>query len=164
MAQINRNTWARILAKAWADEDFKKELSSRPIQVLKENGYDVPKDIKCTILVDTQQEKNLIIQRGATHFQYEGGALNNAWLNLIKKIYADENLKKQLMENPSKILSENGIPVSENLNYHIYEETENHMYLVIPIPENEGLSEEDLGKISGGLSACGGFCTDSSSG
>ncbi len=36
--------WAKVVAKAWADEKFKKRLLENPDQVLRENGIDLPKD------------------------------------------------------------------------------------------------------------------------
>lgn len=34
--------WAKIFAKAWTDEAFKKRLISNPAEVMKEHGVDAP--------------------------------------------------------------------------------------------------------------------------
>jgi hypothetical protein len=34
--------WAKIIAKAWADENFKNELLKNPSKVFKENGIELP--------------------------------------------------------------------------------------------------------------------------
>lgn len=46
--------WAKILAKSWADEDYKNRLLSDPASVMKEEGLNVPDDVefKCVEATD----------------------------------------------------------------------------------------------------------------
>jgi hypothetical protein len=37
-----KKAWINIVARAWRDETFKKQLLKNPSQVLKEHGIDVP--------------------------------------------------------------------------------------------------------------------------
>ncbi len=37
-----RKEYAKIIAKAWVDEEFKKRLLADPATVLKENGIEIP--------------------------------------------------------------------------------------------------------------------------
>ncbi len=58
MAEQNeqQKQWAKIVAKAWADDDYKKRLLDDPASVLKEEGMDVPEDVefKCVEATETQ--------------------------------------------------------------------------------------------------------------
>jgi hypothetical protein len=42
MADTQERAYAKVVAKAWADESFKRELMANPAKVLRENGFDVP--------------------------------------------------------------------------------------------------------------------------
>jgi hypothetical protein len=42
--------WARIVAQAWADPDFRKRLENNPRAVLKERGVDVPANVNLDVV------------------------------------------------------------------------------------------------------------------
>ncbi len=48
--------WAKVIAQAWADEDFKNKLFSDPTAVLKDNGIDVPEGLKVKLVEDKENE------------------------------------------------------------------------------------------------------------
>jgi hypothetical protein len=58
MAEQNgqQKMWAKIVAKAWADEDYKQRLIKDPAAVLKAEGVDVPEGVefKCVEATDKQ--------------------------------------------------------------------------------------------------------------
>jgi hypothetical protein len=51
-----QKVWAKIVAKAWADEDYKQRLLADPAAVLKAEGVDVPEGVafKCLEATETQ--------------------------------------------------------------------------------------------------------------
>lgn len=53
--------WAKLVAKAWSDEEFKARLAADPVAVMKENGIDVPDDMEIKILEDTDTVKHEVI-------------------------------------------------------------------------------------------------------
>ena len=56
----NKKAWTRIVAKAWADEDYKQRLMDDPAAVLTEEGLELPaKDI--SVVEDTAQRVWLVI-------------------------------------------------------------------------------------------------------
>lgn len=46
--------WTKIVAKAWADEEFKQRLLSAPSVVLREEGLEVADDITITVVQETE--------------------------------------------------------------------------------------------------------------
>jgi len=48
-----QKAYAKIVAKAWADEGFKQRLLSDPTTVLKENGIDVPDGVEFRVIEST---------------------------------------------------------------------------------------------------------------
>ncbi len=62
MNQIEQNKRiAQVIAKAWADETFKKKLMSDPASVLKAEGVELPAGLKVQAVEDTQTMHHLVI-------------------------------------------------------------------------------------------------------
>ena len=55
------NPYARLIAKAWANEAFKKRLTDSPLEVMKEEGFNIPEGVKVRILEDSESEVHLVI-------------------------------------------------------------------------------------------------------
>jgi len=53
--------YARIIAKAWSDEEFKGRLLADPKAALKEEGIDVPEGITLRVFENTPTEFNFIL-------------------------------------------------------------------------------------------------------
>ena len=56
-----QNACAKIVARAWADEEFKQRLLSDPRSVLDEHGIDVPKGIEFKVVESTSTSVYLVI-------------------------------------------------------------------------------------------------------
>lgn len=55
------NAFAKLVAKAWIDADFKSRLLRSPNDVLKEMGIHVPAGVSVTVLEDTSSKVHLVI-------------------------------------------------------------------------------------------------------
>ncbi|MCX5816090.1 MAG: nitrile hydratase subunit alpha [Proteobacteria bacterium] len=53
--------WAKLIAKAWADEDFKARLVADPVAVLRAEGIDVPDGKKLKVVEDTEDTSYIVI-------------------------------------------------------------------------------------------------------
>ncbi len=53
--------WAKVVAQAWVDEEFKKKLIADPKAVLEEYGIEFPPDVKVNMLESTQNEVNIAL-------------------------------------------------------------------------------------------------------
>jgi hypothetical protein len=47
--------WSQIVARAWADEAFKRRLLADPAAVLKEHGVELPTGIQVKVVVNTDR-------------------------------------------------------------------------------------------------------------
>lgn len=52
---------ARVIALAWQDEAYKKRLLAHPVEVLREEGLEVPKGMRVKVLEDTPTLRHLVI-------------------------------------------------------------------------------------------------------
>ena len=53
--------WSQIVAKAWADESFKRRLLAEPATVLKEQGIAVPSGVQVKVVEDTETVRHLTL-------------------------------------------------------------------------------------------------------
>lgn len=56
-----QHKWAEIIAKAWADEDFKRRLLAHPEKVLHEFGILTPQGEHIRIVENTSNTKYIIL-------------------------------------------------------------------------------------------------------
>jgi len=54
------NDYAKVIAKAWSDEEFKKRLLADSAAVLKENGIEIPEGMTVRFVEQEQPEENEI--------------------------------------------------------------------------------------------------------
>lgn len=59
--QGKEKEWAKVIAKAWVDEDFKAKLLADPKAVLKAEGIEFPENIKLNIAEAKEDELNLML-------------------------------------------------------------------------------------------------------
>ena len=57
----NQKQWAKIVAKAWADEDYKQRLLADPTSVMKEEGLEVPEGVKFKCVEATKSKTWLVL-------------------------------------------------------------------------------------------------------
>ncbi|MFC1834431.1 NHLP leader peptide family RiPP precursor [Thermodesulfobacteriota bacterium] len=48
--------WAKVIAQAWSDDDFKKRLFDDPKAVLKDFGINFPESLKVKLVEDPENE------------------------------------------------------------------------------------------------------------
>lgn len=63
MAEQNEQTkqWAKIVAKAWADEDYKQRLMDDPASILTEEGMEVPADVHINVVEATDKQAWMVL-------------------------------------------------------------------------------------------------------
>ena len=63
MAEPNdrQKQWAKIVAKAWADEDYKRRLLDDPGAVLSEEGMKVPEGLQISVVEATEKQAWLVL-------------------------------------------------------------------------------------------------------
>jgi hypothetical protein len=52
---------ARIVAKCWMDEGFKKNFVNDPAKILKDEGISVPDDTKIRVIEDTFEQRTIVL-------------------------------------------------------------------------------------------------------
>jgi hypothetical protein len=59
--QDNSRLWAKVVAKAWADESYKSKLKSDPKAVLKAEGLSVPDGVDLVVVENKASLLHLVL-------------------------------------------------------------------------------------------------------
>lgn len=85
MPELNKQqkVWAKIVAKAWADEDYKQRLLVDPAAVLKAEGIEVPEGVSFKCLEATETQAFLVLPPKPANVEgaSEGEERLAAWMN-----------------------------------------------------------------------------------
>ena len=84
----------------------------------------------------------------------------NALAQLFAACWKDETLKARFMNDPKAVLAEYGMPVPDNLDVKVVENSDNCVHITMPMAPggHHDLSEEELSAAAGGSATylCGG--------
>ncbi len=63
MAEQNEQAkqWAKVVAKAWADEDYKQRLMSDPTSVLTGEGMEMPEGVEIKVVEATDKQAWMVL-------------------------------------------------------------------------------------------------------
>jgi hypothetical protein len=86
MAEQNEQAkqWAKIVATAWADEDYKQRLLEDPASVLTEEGMEVPEGIELNVVEASEKQLYMVLPPRPEEGNIKEGAerLAAAWFCL----------------------------------------------------------------------------------
>lgn len=59
--------WAKVIAKAWLDDDFKKRLLADPMPILKEHGIEMPEGLTVNVIEGKPGQVNVTLPPRPDH-------------------------------------------------------------------------------------------------
>ena len=72
---------------------------------------------------------------------------------IVAKAWADDAFKERFLAEPAAVLQEHGIPVPPGVELRAVENTDKVVYLALPLPPSDELSDEQLNQMAGGSTA-----------
>jgi nitrile hydratase len=114
---------ARVVARAWVDDEFRKRLVADPVSVL---GEYVPQGTPITVLEETPSVHHVIVCTLCSC--YPSGLLGNppAW-------YKSFEYRSRVVREPRVVLSEFGLDVGSDVELRVQDSTAEQRYLVLPL-------------------------------
>jgi hypothetical protein len=145
----------RIMARAWADEDFKQRLLAEPAAVLHEYGLEAPPGRSVKIVENTDQAVHLVLPARTQGADPEPvDRWGRLWAQITAQARQDEGFKRRLLAQPAAILRERlGQEVPPGLAVNVLEDSDTLVHYVLPArpPLREGeLGQEELATVVGG--------------
>ena len=129
---------AKVVARAWVDEGFKKKLLENGTKACEELGLDVPA-LKLLAVENTPQVHNAIVCTLCSCYP-------RMLLGIPPEWYKSRNYRSRMVREPRAVLAEFGLQIPESTQIRVHDSTADMRYIVLPMRPRgtEGWSEERL--------------------
>ena len=132
---------ARVVARAWVDEAFRKRLLQDGTSACEELGLDIPA-LKLVVVENTPAVHNVVVCTLCSCYP-------RMLLGMPPEWYKSRNYRSRTVREPRAVLAEFGLLVDEKTAIRVHDSTADMRYLVLPARPagTEGWSEERLASI-----------------
>lgn len=129
---------AKVVARAWTDQNYKKRLLENASDASKELGFDIG-TLKLIALENTETTHNVIVCTLCSCYPRNLLGLPPDW-------YKQRSYRSRIVKYPRKVLKEFGLHLSNDISIRVHDSTADMRYIVLPLrPKGtEKLSVEKL--------------------
>ncbi len=129
---------ARVVARAWVDEGFRKRLLENGSKACEALGLDVPA-LKLVVVENTPQVHNVIVCTLCSCYP-------RMLLGIPPDWYKSRNYRSRMVREPRQVLAEFGLEIPEKIAIRVHDSTADMRYMVLPMRPagTEGWGEERL--------------------
>ena len=133
---------AKVVAKAWADQEFKKRLLTDPTQTLASLGYTGMQGEHMAVVENTPALHNMVVCTLCSCYPWPVLGLPPVW-------YKSGPYRSRAVIDPRGVLLDFGVELPADTEIRVWDSTAEMRYLVLPMrpPGTEGWSEERLASI-----------------
>ena len=137
--EVGPRNGARVVARAWADPDYKKWLFDDASAAIADLGYEGRQGEDMVALENTAQVHNMVVCTLCSCYPWPVLGLPPVW-------YKSAPFRSRAVIEPRTVLAEFGIELSDGVEVRVWDSTAELRYLVVPMrPEGTaGWSEEQL--------------------
>ncbi|HYI87823.1 MAG TPA: nitrile hydratase subunit alpha, partial [Burkholderiales bacterium] len=132
---------AKVVARAWVDDGFKKRLLENGTKACEELGLDVPA-LKLLAVENTAAVHNAIVCTLCSCYP-------RMLLGIPPEWYKSRNYRSRMVREPRAVLAEFGLRIPEQMQIRVHDSTADMRYIVLPMRPagTEGWSEERLASL-----------------
>jgi nitrile hydratase subunit alpha len=132
---------AKVVARAWVDDGFKKRLLENGTRACEELGLDVPA-LKLLAVENTADVHNAIVCTLCSCYP-------RMLLGIPPEWYKSRNYRSRMVREPRAVLAEFGLRIPEKMQIRVHDSTADMRYIVLPMRPagTEGWSEERLASL-----------------
>ena len=132
---------AKVVARAWVDDGFKKRLLENGTKACEELGLDVPA-LKLLVVENTADVHNAIVCTLCSCYP-------RMLLGIPPEWYKSRNYRSRMVREPRAVLAEFGLRIPEQVQIRVHDSTADMRYIVLPMRPagTEGWSEERLASL-----------------
>jgi nitrile hydratase len=137
--EIGPKRGAAVVAKAWADPDFKSQLLADAPQAIYELGYADKPDGHLKAVENTAKVHNLVVCTLCSCYPFSILGIAPGW-------YKSAAYRARAARDPRGVLREFGVVLDDHVEVRVWDSTAKRRYLVIPQRPagTAGWSEDDL--------------------
>ena len=130
---------AKVVAKAWADEEFKKRLLLNATSAIGELGFSGLQGEHMVVVENTSTIHNVVVCTLCSCYPWPVLGLPPSW-------YKDAPYRSRIVLEPRKVLEEFGTILPEEQEIRVWDSSAEIRYMVLPLqPEqSKDMSEDEL--------------------
>src|SRR5450631_4009139 len=137
--KIGPRNGARVVAKAWVDQEFKRRLLAEPAQTLASLGYAGMQGEHTTVVENTPKLYNMVVCTLCSCYPWPVLGLPPVW-------YKSGPYRSRAVIDPRGVLRELGTELASDIEVRVWDSTADERYMVLPERPSgtEKLGEEAL--------------------
>ena len=138
-SEIGPMNGAKVVARAWADPEYKKRLLADGTGAIAELGFGGPEGDHMVVVENTAAVHNVIVCTLCSCYPWPVLGLPPAW-------YKDPPYRARMVREPRVVLAEMGCPLPSDAKIRVWDSSAEVRYLVLPQrpPGTEGMTEAQL--------------------
>ena len=140
--KVGPRNGAKVVAKAWADPEFKQWLLDEPTAAIASLGYTGRQGEHMKVVENTPKVHNLVVCTLCSCYPWTVLGLPPVW-------YKSAPYRSRAVIDPRGVLEEFGTEVSKDIEVRVWDSTSEMRYLVLPErpASTEGWSQEQLERL-----------------
>ena len=140
--KIGPQNGAKVVAKAWVDESYKKRLLEDATAAIRELSYQGRQGENMVVVENTPDIHNVVVCTLCSCYPWPVLGIPPTW-------YKSDEYRSRTVREPRKVLSEFGVNVDPKVKVKVWDSTAELRYLVLPMrPKGtEQLNESELAQL-----------------
>ena len=140
--KIGPQNGAKVVAKAWVDEDYKKRLLEDATSAIRELSYQGRQGENMVVVENTPETHNIVVCTLCSCYPWPVLGIPPTW-------YKSDEYRSRAVREPRKVLSEFGLNIDSKVQIKVWDSTAELRYLVLPMRPigSENMSEVQLAKL-----------------
>jgi nitrile hydratase len=140
--KIGPRNGARVVARAWVDPGFKKNLLEDASTAIDSLGYTSTQGVDILVLENTPSVHNVTVCTLCSCYPWAVLGLPPAW-------YKSFPYRSRVVKDPRGVLREFGLELASDIEVRVWDSTAELRYIVLPErPEGtDGMTEEELAEL-----------------
>ena len=139
---IGPQNGAKVVAKAWVDNDYKKRLLEDATSAIRELSYQGRQGENMVVVENTPEIHNVVVCTLCSCYPWPVLGIPPTW-------YKSDEYRSRAVREPRKVLSEFGLNIDSKVQIEVWDSTAELRYLVLPMRPSgsENMSEAELAKL-----------------
>ena len=139
---IGPQNGAKVVAKAWVDNDYKKRLLEDATSAIRELRYQGRQGENMVVVENTPEIHNVVVCTLCSCYPWPVLGIPPTW-------YKSDEYRSRTVREPRKVLSEFGLNIDSKVQIKVWDSTAELRYLVLPMRPigSENMSEAELAKL-----------------
>ncbi len=142
VADVGPMNGAKVVAKAWTDDAYRRQLLDDGTAAVGELGFAGPQGEHIVVVENTPEIHNVVVCTLCSCYPWPVLGLPPDW-------YKDPAYRSRMVREPRTLLSEMGLDLDDDVDVRVWDSSAENRYFVLPERPRgtESMSEEELAEL-----------------